>query len=270
MQLVCDQAPPLSEDVTWPPGHSAGWTPRGHGAAGAAVGGCRADAARGGRQRLRQVPALRYKARKEAEQADKSLCRRQCTRQRAPVKGECRHKEQPEMKLCPRDPLGNQQSFEVIRSHSTVTRRLDQIKEPENFTITRKAHEELGASRPLGIESRTEPRYQNFLTEDYLCEDAAYVEPISVDFYEHAKCFTSPNAKEEDSHSYQNVFIGDTCGSGLDDVDDYENSTAIHAWKIEQSAALYIESQDEEPDYVNTDPASDPTLLSKQSKLRKV
>ncbi|XP_035415074.1 linker for activation of T-cells family member 2 isoform X3 [Cygnus atratus] len=167
--------------------------------------------------------------------------------------------------------LGNQQSFEVIRSHSTVTRRLDQIKEPENFTITRKAHEELGASRPLGIESRTEPRYQNFLTEDYLCEDAAYVEPISVDFYEHAKCFTSPNAKEEDSHSYQNVFIGDACGSGLDDVDDYENSTAIHAWKIEQSAAaLYIESQDEEPDYVNTDPTSDPTLLSKQSKLRKV
>lgn len=29
-------------------------------------------------------------------------------------------------------------------------------------------------------------------------------------------------------------------------------------------AALYIESQDEEPDYVNTDPALDPTLLSKQ------
>nr|XP_021133106.2 linker for activation of T-cells family member 2 isoform X2 [Anas platyrhynchos] len=168
--------------------------------------------------------------------------------------------------------LGSQQTFEVIRSHSmlAVTRRLDQIKEPENFTITRKAHEELGASRPFGIDSRTEPRYQNFLTEDYLCEDAAYVEPIPVAFYEHAKCFTSPKAKEEDSHSYQNVFIGDTCGSGLDDVDDYENSPAIHAWKSEQSAALYIDSQDEEPDYVNTNPAPDPTLLSKQSKLRKV
>ncbi|XP_068512092.1 linker for activation of T-cells family member 2 isoform X1 [Anas acuta] len=169
--------------------------------------------------------------------------------------------------------LGSQQTFEVIRSHSmlAVTRRLDQIKEPENFTITRKAHEELGASRPFGIDSRTEPRYQNFLTEDYVCEDAAYVEPIPVDFYEHAKCFTSPKAKEEDSHSYQNVFIGDTCGSGLDDVDDYENSPAIHAWKSEQSAAaLYIDSQDEEPDYVNTNPAPDPTLLSKQSKLRKV
>uniref|UniRef100_A0A8B9TLK8 Uncharacterized protein n=1 Tax=Anas platyrhynchos TaxID=8839 RepID=A0A8B9TLK8_ANAPL len=114
-----------------------------------------------------------------------------------------------------------------------------------------------GASRPFGIDSRTEPRYQNFLTEDYLCEDAAYVEPIPVDFYEHAKCFTSPKAKEEDSHSYQNVFIGDTCGSGLDDVDDYENSPAIHAWKSEQSAAaLYIDSQDEEPDYVNTNPCS--------------
>ncbi|EOA95839.1 Linker for activation of T-cells family member 2 [Anas platyrhynchos] len=164
--------------------------------------------------------------------------------------------------------LGSQQTFEVIRSHSmlAVTRRLDQIKEPENFTITRKAHEELGASRPFGIDSRTEPRYQNFLTEDYLCEDAAYVEPIPVAFYEHAKCFTSPKAKEEDSHSYQNVFIGDTCGSGLDDVDDYENSPAIHAWKSEQSAAaLYIDSQDEEPDYVNTNPAPDPTLLSKQS-----
>eukprot|EP00075_Anas_platyrhynchos_P008854 XP_021133108.2 linker for activation of T-cells family member 2 isoform X4 [Anas platyrhynchos] len=146
--------------------------------------------------------------------------------------------------------LGSQQTFEVIRSHSmlAVTRRLDQIKEPENFTITRKAHEELGASRPFGIDSRTEPRYQNFLTEDYLCEDAAYVEPIPVAFYEHAKCFTSPK----------------------DDVDDYENSPAIHAWKSEQSAALYIDSQDEEPDYVNTNPAPDPTLLSKQSKLRKV
>ncbi|NXC43811.1 NTAL protein, partial [Penelope pileata] len=163
-----------------------------------------------------------------------------------------------------RSQLEGQQRFEVIRSCSTVTRRLELIKEPENLTITRKAPEELGTSWHVGIESRAEPRYQNFLTEDCLHEDAAYVEPIPVGCYSRAGFFSPPSDKEEDSHSYQNVIVGAPCSSGLDDAEDYENSTAIHVWKLEQAGAtLYTESQEEEPDYVNTDPMSNPIPLSK-------
>ncbi|OXB78882.1 UNVERIFIED_CONTAM: hypothetical protein H355_011287 [Colinus virginianus] len=152
------------------------------------------------------------------------------------------------------------QRFEVIRSCSTVTRRLERIKEPEN--LARKAPDELSTSCHIGTGSSAEPRYQNFLTEDYLHEDAAYVEPIPMDYYSHSRLFSPP--KDEDSHSYQNVVIGAPCSSELDDAEDYENSAAIEVWKVQQAkATLYAESQDEEPDYVNTDPALGPVPLSK-------
>ncbi|XP_074449939.1 linker for activation of T-cells family member 2 isoform X2 [Larus michahellis] len=133
-----------------------------------------------------------------------------------------------------RSPLESQQRFEVIRSHSTATRRLDQIKETANLSIARKTTEELGASRRAGYGSGTEPRYQNFLTEDCLRGDAAYVEPISLDYHNCVRFFTPPNEKEEDSHSYQNVIIGVSHGSDpvTDDAVDYENSPAIHTWKL--------------------------------------
>ncbi|XP_049657968.1 linker for activation of T-cells family member 2 isoform X1 [Accipiter gentilis] len=106
-----------------------------------------------------------------------------------------------------RSQLESQQTFEVIRSHSTTTQRLEQIKGPENLSIARKSTEALGASRHAGYGSRTESRYQNFLTEDCLRGDAAYVEPIFLDYYNCARFFTPPDEKEEDSHSYQNVII---------------------------------------------------------------
>ncbi|KAM6338245.1 linker for activation of T-cells family member 2 [Alca torda] len=167
-----------------------------------------------------------------------------------------------------RSPLESQQRFEVIRSHSTATRRLDQIKETANLSIARKTTEEPGASRRAGYGSGTEPRYQNFLTEDCLRGDAAYVEPISLDYYNCVRFFTPPNEKEEDSHSYQNVIVGVSHGSDpvTDDAVDYENSPAIHTWKLHQAEALQAESPDDEPDYVNTAPAP----LSKQSVLYKV
>ncbi|XP_035756552.1 linker for activation of T-cells family member 2 isoform X1 [Egretta garzetta] len=114
-----------------------------------------------------------------------------------------------------RSQLESQQRFEVIRSRSMLatTQRLEQIKEPGNLSIARKTTEELGASCHAGYGSRTESRYQNFLTEDCLRGDAAYVEPISLDYYNCARFFTPPNEKDEDSHSYQNVIIGVSHGS---------------------------------------------------------
>ncbi|KAM6239122.1 linker for activation of T-cells family member 2 [Spheniscus humboldti] len=171
-----------------------------------------------------------------------------------------------------RSQLESQQRFEVIRSHSATTRRLEQIKEPGNLSIARKTTKELGASCRAGYGSRTESRYQNFLTEDCLRGDVAYVEPVSLDYYNCARFFTPPNEKEEDSHSYQNITIGVSHGSDpdTDDAVDYENSVAIHIWKLQQAEALQTESPDDEPDYINTDPASGPAPLSKQNILRKV
>ncbi|KAK2525561.1 linker for activation of T-cells family member 2 isoform X6 [Columba livia] len=171
-----------------------------------------------------------------------------------------------------RSQFESQHGFEVIRSHSTTTRRLEQIKEPENLSIARNITKELGASRHAGYGSRTESRYQNFLTEDCLRGDTAYVEPIALDYYNHARFFTPPNEKEEDSHSYQNVIIGvsHSCDLVTDDSADYENSAAIHIWKLQQAEALQTESLDDEPDYINTAPVSDPVPLSKRSILHKV
>ncbi|XP_069730098.1 linker for activation of T-cells family member 2 [Phaenicophaeus curvirostris] len=173
-----------------------------------------------------------------------------------------------------RSQLESQQRFEVIRSHSTVTRRLEQIKEPVNLSTARKTAEELGTYCHVGYGNRTECRYQNFLTEDCLrgdTGDAAYVEPIPLDYYNRARFLAPPRAeKEEDSHSYQNVIIGESHSSDPDDDGDYENSAAIHVWELQRAEALQKESSDDEPDYVNTIPALGPSLLSKKSILYRV
>ncbi|NWW32950.1 NTAL protein, partial [Panurus biarmicus] len=91
-----------------------------------------------------------------------------------------------------RSQLERQQRFEVIRSRTTATRRLEQIKDPENLPIARKAIEELSVSHHSGYGSRDESRYQNFLAENCLQEEAAYVEPISLDYYYNCTRFFSP------------------------------------------------------------------------------
>ncbi|KAM9218250.1 linker for activation of T-cells family member 2 [Leptosomus discolor] len=217
-----------------------------------------------------------------------------------------------------RSQLERQQRFEVIRSHSATARRLEQIKEPENFSIARKTTKALSTSCHAGYTmspvpeqraeqgqscwcqnaqrlrhltartaqpepqpnvslclspgSRAELRYQNFLTEDCLQGDSTYVEPISLDYYNCARFFTPPNEKEEDSHSYENFIAGVSLSSDLvtDDAVDYENSTAIDIWKLQQVEALQADSLDDEPDYINTAPASGPAPPSKQSILCKV
>ncbi|XP_032934303.1 linker for activation of T-cells family member 2 [Catharus ustulatus] len=174
--------------------------------------------------------------------------------------------------------LEGQPRFEVIRSHTIATRRPESVKETEDLPIARKATEELTASHHPGYGSRDESRYQNFLTESCLQEENPYVEPISLDHYSncprlfHPPRVSSPHKqeKDEDSYSYENVTIGASQGSDPDDAVDYENSTAIQTWKLQQGQASLTESLDDEPDYINTCPGSSPALLSEQSILHKV
>ncbi|NXM77310.1 NTAL protein, partial [Serilophus lunatus] len=140
-----------------------------------------------------------------------------------------------------RSQFESRQRFEVIRSHSSAIQRLERTKESEKLSVPRKTTEKLSASHRAGYGSRDESRYQNFLTEDSLQEDAAYVEPISLHYNNCTRFFTqlkgrSPGKqeKEEDSYSYENVIIGVSHDSDLDEAVDYENSAAIHAWKLQQ------------------------------------
>ncbi|XP_068010577.1 linker for activation of T-cells family member 2 isoform X2 [Melanerpes formicivorus] len=171
-----------------------------------------------------------------------------------------------------RSQLESQRRFEVIRNHSSATRRLELIKEPGNLSIARKTTKELSAScHPgYGSRSKTKIRYQNFLTEDRLQGDAVYVEPVSLDHYNCARFFTPPYEKEEDSHSYQNVIIGVSCGADPgkeEDTHSYQN--VIIGVSCGSDPARRAESSDEEPDYVNTASVSGPPSLSKQSAPRK-
>ncbi|KAI1231936.1 hypothetical protein IHE44_0007578 [Lamprotornis superbus] len=133
-----------------------------------------------------------------------------------------------------RSQLESQQRFEVVRSHTIATRRLESIKEPESLPIAR--------------------------------------EPISLDHYYNCTrlfqppCGSSPGKREkdEDSYSYENVTIGASQRSDPDDTVDYENSMAIQTWKLQQGQASLTESLDDEPDYINTCPVSHPALLSEQ------
>ncbi|XP_066189265.1 LOW QUALITY PROTEIN: linker for activation of T-cells family member 2 [Sylvia atricapilla] len=180
-----------------------------------------------------------------------------------------------------RSQLESQQRFAVIQPRTT-TRRLEQIKEPENLPIARKAIEELSASYHTGYGSRDESRYQNFLAENCL-QESAYVEPISLGLYYNCTGIFNPPQrrspeKDEDSYSYENVIIGapqgsdpaSDPGSDPDDAVDYENSMAIHTWKLQHRQASLTESLDDEPDYINTGPVSGPALLSQQRILHEV
>nr|XP_041576066.1 linker for activation of T-cells family member 2 isoform X1 [Taeniopygia guttata] len=221
-----------SWDTSGTAAEAVGWIWPGHGAAGA-VGGRGADAARGGRQPLPQVPAL---------------------------------------------GLESQQRFEVIRSHTAATRRLEKSKEPEKLSIASKANEELSASHHTGYGSRDQARYQNFLAENCLEEDTAYVEPMSLDHYYNCTrlfkppCGRSPGKpeKDEDSHSYENVTIGVSQGSDPDEAVDYENSMTVLTWKLQQGQAPVTESLDDEPDYINTDPAVRAKAQELQSALEQL
>ncbi|KAJ7409119.1 linker for activation of T-cells family member 2 [Willisornis vidua] len=130
-----------------------------------------------------------------------------------------------------------------VKCQLSATKREMQLREHRSQKATEK---KLSASPRSGYGSRNESRYQNFLTEDYLQENSIYVEPISLDYNNGARFFTRPQEKEEDSYSYENVIIGVSHGSDLvtDEAADYENSAAIHTWRLQQEEGIILWEQD--------------------------
>ncbi|XP_009068259.1 PREDICTED: linker for activation of T-cells family member 2 [Acanthisitta chloris] len=127
-----------------------------------------------------------------------------------------------------------------IRCQQSATKRETQLREPRSQFESHQSFEVIRSYS--GMEA--EPRYQNFLTEECLQGDSAYVEPISLDYYNCAGFFSPPKEKEEDSYSYENVIIGVSHGSGPDESVDYENSAALHTWKkLQQAEVALVQAQ---------------------------
>ncbi|XP_054857935.1 linker for activation of T-cells family member 2 [Eublepharis macularius] len=139
---------------------------------------------------------------------------------------------------------------EVVRSYSMS--RQEQFKMPCNMQKTSKSRK---YSIPSDAGDYAEPRYQNVSgKETQPDQDAAYIEPISMDYYNCRKLLRPPS--DDDSRSYQNV-AGPSNGTGCSfaEVGIYENRAALHLWQTPPGSGC---SSDDEPDYVNAGPGCAP------------
>ncbi|XP_015283761.1 PREDICTED: linker for activation of T-cells family member 2 [Gekko japonicus] len=104
-------------------------------------------------------------------------------------------------------------------------------------------------------DDRAQSRYQNAGKETQTDQEDAYVEPISVDYYNCRKFLRPPS--EDSSQSYQNV-VGPSksTGCGFPEMAVYENSAAVKLWQTPPESGS--SSDDDEPDYVNAGPGCVP------------
>ncbi|XP_066130681.1 linker for activation of T-cells family member 2 isoform X6 [Saccopteryx bilineata] len=119
------------------------------------------------------------------------------------------------------------------------------------------------------LEDSASSRYQNFSKRSRHGSDAAYINPITTDYYNWEK-FQKPQEDDDDANSYENVLI---CkqkqpDSGDEDSEDYQNSASIQQWRESVRVVGQVpkeappppagspEEDDSEPDYVNEDVAA--------------
>nr|XP_034995328.1 linker for activation of T-cells family member 2 isoform X1 [Zootoca vivipara] len=146
-----------------------------------------------------------------------------------------------------RNHYAEQQRFEAVRSCSMS--RHDCPKIPCDLPGQSKRSKHPALASPL--QACPEPRYQNIEKVLQMEQDPAYVKPIAADIYYNCGSFLRQSS-DDDIHSYHNM-AGPSRSSGLvlADVDVYENSTTIQIWKRSQIAE---DSDDDEPDYINSNP----------------
>ncbi|XP_077168687.1 linker for activation of T-cells family member 2 isoform X2 [Paroedura picta] len=144
----------------------------------------------------------------------------------------------------PRNQCEDQQICEVVRSYSISKQQ--QLKMPCN--TPKKSKSSKHRSLPSHADHRAQSRYQNAGKEAPMDQDPAYVEPISVDYYNCRK-FLRP-ASGDSLHSYQNIAgpSNDT-GCGFPEMGIYENSAAVKFWQT--SPGSESSSDDDEPHYIN-------------------
>ncbi|XP_054445693.1 linker for activation of T-cells family member 2 isoform X1 [Pteronotus mesoamericanus] len=168
-------------------------------------------------------------------------------------------------KICEQRNLQeSQQNFAVARTYSLARPLMD-----VDFDLAPARKDKLLQFSP-SLDDSASPRYQNFRKGSRQGSDAAYIDPITMDYYLWGQFPKPQEADDDDANSYENVLICKQKQPDSDDEEseDYQNSASIQQWqesrrvvgKVPRGApplpAGSPDEDDEEPDYVNGDVAA--------------
>lgn len=151
----------------------------------------------------------------------------------------------------------NQQNFAVARTYSLARPLMDAASD---MAPTRK--DKLLQFSP-SLEDCASPRYLNFSRGSRHGSDAAYIDPIIMEYYTWERS-QKQQEDDEDTNSYENVLIckqkepdsGPPPGSPPAGDEDYQNSASIQKWRESRRVIGSPDDDDGEPDYVNGDVAA--------------
>ncbi|XP_029469233.1 linker for activation of T-cells family member 2 isoform X2 [Rhinatrema bivittatum] len=117
----------------------------------------------------------------------------------------------------------DQLRFQVIRTYTMIRQeQKSDESQPRRNTV----------QCPITVYNNVEPRYQNVMTENELDSAAAYIDPISMDYYNCRQFLRPPTVR--------------------DDSGEYENAVNIQTWENPSEIAGSLENEYADPDYVNT------------------
>lgn len=163
----------------------------------------------------------------------------------------------------------NQQNFAVARTYSLAGQAWPgaPMDTASNMEPARK--DKLLQFSP-SLEDSASPRYQNFSKGSRHGSDAAYIDPIAMDYCNWGQVQKSQE-DEDDTNSYENVLIckQEPPESGDEGSEDYQNSASIQQWRESRRVMERVpreapsspagspdEDDDGEPDYVNGEVAA--------------
>lgn len=162
----------------------------------------------------------------------------------------------------------NQQNFAVARAYSLAGRAYPGPLMDTASDMAPARKDKLLQFSP-SLEDPESPRYQNFSKGSRRGSEAAYIDPISMDYYNWGQ-FPKPQEDDDDANSYENVLIckQQQPESGDEGSEDYQNSASIQQWRESRRVVEHVrreappspsaspDEDDGEPDYVNGDVAA--------------
>nr|XP_031543208.1 linker for activation of T-cells family member 2 isoform X3 [Vicugna pacos] len=149
----------------------------------------------------------------------------------------------------------NQQSFAVARTYTLVREAWPGTPVGTSSGVESARKDKLLRFSP-SLEDPSSPRYQNFSKGSRHRSDAAYIDPITMDYYSRGQ-LQKPLEDDDDTNSYENVLICKQNKTESDDEgsEDYQNSASIRQWRESRRVVGSPDEDSGEPDYVNGDVA---------------
>nr|XP_031543209.1 linker for activation of T-cells family member 2 isoform X4 [Vicugna pacos] len=125
----------------------------------------------------------------------------------------------------------NQQSFAVARTYTLVREAWPGTPVGTSSGVESARKDKLLRFSP-SLEDPSSPRYQNFSKGSRHRSDAAYIDPITMDYYSRGQ-LQKPLEDDDDTNSYENVLICKQNKTESDDEgsEDYQNSASIRQWR---------------------------------------